>query len=77
MGIGDAESDDMSIGEAEPNNMSIGEAEPNNMQIGEGERDELGKLESEISMGELDPEGYTVLGGDGKTIPSDERFEVT
>ena len=67
MGIGDAESDDM----------SIGEAEPDDMQIGEGEHNELGKSESEISMGELDPEGYTVLGGDGKTIPSDERFEET
>ena len=45
MWIGDAEPDDN--GEA---------AEPDDMLIGEAEPDELDKLESDISIGELDPE---------------------
>ena len=46
----------MLIGETEPDDMLIGETEPDDGLIGEAEPDELGKSESGISIGELDPE---------------------
>ena len=54
--IGETEPDDTLIGETEPDDMLIGETEPDNGLIGEAEPDELGKSESGISIGELDPE---------------------